>query len=162
MVLSLDSLPQEILHNILCYCSPCSCAALEQTARRFKCIANEPVLWRLYCRSQFKFWDARHDLARRLTGPLSAVNWKALYISRHLADRSTCQILDSILATQTGRIEKFRSILDYGCDAKDALLRNISPVVTECDYLARRSAPFPLDIVGCIMFSLVLTGPVYI
>ncbi|KAI9040523.1 YccV-like-domain-containing protein [Aspergillus affinis] len=69
---------------------------------------------------------------------LSAVNWKALYISRHLADRSTCEILDSILATQTGRIEKFRSILDYGCDAKDALLRNISAAEDGGDYLARR------------------------
>lgn len=144
MVLSLDGLPQEILHNILCYCDPCSCAALEQSARRFQGIANEPVLWRLYCRTHFKFWDPRHDLERRLVGPLSAVNWKALYISRHIADRSTCRNLDSILLTQTGRIEKFRSILDLGSDAKDALLRNVSLTESESDHLARRFAPFLL------------------
>lgn len=142
--MSLDSLPQEILHNILCYCHPRSCAALEQTARQFRCITNEPVLWRLYCKSQFKFWDSRHNLGPKLTGPLSAVNWKALYIHRHLADRATCRILDSILATQTGRIEKSRSILNFGCDAKDALLRNVSAKADEVDYLARRFAALSL------------------
>ncbi len=74
----------------------------------------------------------------KLSGPVSSVDWKALYISRHLVDRTTSQLLDSILNSQTGRIEKFQSIVRFGYDAKDALLRNI--FVDSCaeDYLSRR------------------------
>ncbi|KAL5045148.1 hypothetical protein BDW71DRAFT_208748 [Aspergillus fruticulosus] len=68
----------------------------------------------------------------------SVVNWKALYISRHFVDRATSRLLDSILTSQTGRIEKFRSIVSFGYDAKDTLLRNISIDPSAEDYLARR------------------------
>ncbi|KKK12880.1 hypothetical protein AOCH_007190 [Aspergillus ochraceoroseus] len=74
----------------------------------------------------------------KLSSPISAVDWKALYISRHLVDCATSQLLDSILTSQAGRIEKFQSVINLGYDAKDTLLRHISIDSAAEDYLARR------------------------
>lgn len=138
MVLSLDCLPEELLYTILCNCSPCSSVALGQTCRKFQNITNEPLLWRFYCQTYFKFWDPKHDIATSYRSSASEVDWKALYISRHLIDQRTCQLLNSILARQTGRIKKFRTIIGLGYDIKDTLLRHISAGSDTEDYLARR------------------------
>lgn len=138
MVLSLDNLPEEVLYSILCHCHPTSSAALEQTARRFKNVTNEPLLWRFYCQTHFKYWNYRHTLPEKLAGPAKSVNWKALYVSRHLIDRATSRFLDKIIASQTGRINKFRRVIDLGYDIKDTLLRHISVGPETEDYLARR------------------------
>ncbi|KAE8375337.1 Hemimethylated DNA-binding protein YccV like-domain-containing protein [Aspergillus bertholletiae] len=138
MVLSLGSLPEEILHTILCHCDPCSAAALQQTAHRFEHATNEPLLWRFYCQVYFKYWDSKHDILRKLTSPICSVDWKALYIFRHLTDCTASQLLDSILAGQTGRIEKSRTLISLGYDIKDTLTRNISSELEADDHLARR------------------------
>ncbi|KAF7585310.1 hypothetical protein BBP40_011290 [Aspergillus hancockii] len=139
MVLSLNYLPEEILHTILCYCHPSSAAALQRTARRLEYVINEPLLWRFYCQTYFKYWDSQHDISLKLSGPLYAVNWKALYVSRHIVDRTANHLLDSILAGQTGRIKKFQAIIGLGYDAKDTLIRSISSGIETDDYLARRA-----------------------
>ncbi|KAE8348319.1 Hemimethylated DNA-binding protein YccV like-domain-containing protein [Aspergillus coremiiformis] len=138
MILSLDCLPEEILHIILCYCHPCSAAALQGTAHRFENAINEPFLWRFYCQAHFKYWDSKHNISQKFSGPISAVNWKALYVYRHRIDRTTSHLLDSILAGQTGRIEKSRAIIGLGYDAKDTLIKSISALVDIDDHLARR------------------------
>ncbi|KAL2824725.1 Hemimethylated DNA-binding protein YccV like-domain-containing protein [Aspergillus cavernicola] len=138
MVLSLNDLPEEILHNILLFCHPCGSAALERTAQRFRGVTNEPLLWRHYCQSHFRFWAREHDMQAKLSSAVSTVDWKELYVSRHLVDSATGRLLDSILTSQTGRIEKFRSVVNFGYDAKDTLLRNISIDSDANDYLARR------------------------
>lgn len=145
MVLSLSEFPEEILYNILLFCSASDTVVVGSAARRFWGVTNEPLLWRQYCRTQFKYWAQRHGMPAKLSSPVSSVDWKALYISRHLVDRTTGQLLDSILTSQTGRIEKFQSITRFGYDAKDTLLRNI--FVDSCteDYLARRFVVF-----GCL------------
>lgn len=135
--MSLDSLPEEILHYILCYLPPRSTAALEQTSRRWKNVTTVPLLWRHYCGTQFKSWDKKHDIIGKLVAPPSDVDWKALYVSRSQIDRAVTRLLDSILASQTGRIEKFRAVIDFGYDAKDTLLRH-SQVESGEDHLARR------------------------
>ncbi|KAL2828120.1 Hemimethylated DNA-binding protein YccV like-domain-containing protein [Aspergillus pseudoustus] len=138
MVLSLSDLPEEILHSILLFCDPRDTSALERTARRFRGAANERLLWKNYCQTHFKFWDRRHDFRVKLSNQISAVDWKALYVSRHLVDTATDRLLDSILVSQTGRIEKFRSVINFGYDAKDGLLRNLLIDSDAEDYLARR------------------------
>lgn len=143
MVLSLDCLPEEILHSILCYCPPTCPAALAQTSRRFSSVANDPILWRFYCCVYFKFWSTEHELPKKLENPVSSVDWKALYITRHLIDRAVTRLTDSFLETQSGRIEKSQAIIDIGYDAKDTLLRNISVDSGAEDFLARR---FALDL----------------
>jgi F-box protein 21 len=139
MLLSLNHLPDEILHSILCHSHPRSCAALERTSRRFENVTNEPLLWRHYCQAHYKSWDKSHGILRKLASPASTVDWKALFVLRYRIDRSATQLLDSILASQTGRIEKFRAVIDFGYDAKDTLLRH-SEVESGEDHLARRSA----------------------
>jgi F-box protein 21 len=74
----------------------------------------------------------------KLSSPVLAVDWKALYRSRHVVDVATTRLLDSILISQTGRIEKFRSVISFGYDAKDSLLRNLSISSEAEDHLARR------------------------
>ncbi|RAL08438.1 YccV-like-domain-containing protein [Aspergillus homomorphus CBS 101889] len=138
MVLSLDCLPEELLQQILYYCQPHSTAALEQTARRFRGVTNEPTVWRYYCLTRFKFWAPGHEISRRLVGPISGSSWKQLYIVKHSSYRATTRLLDSILSSQAGRIEKFQAIIDLGYDAKDALLHNISAGSNMDDHLARR------------------------
>lgn len=139
MLRSLNHLPDEILHSILCYSHPRSCAALEQTSHRFENVTNEPLLWRHYCQLHYKSWDRRHGINRKLASPVSMVDWKALFILRYRIDHSATQLLDSILASQTGRIEKFRAVIDFGYDAKDTLLRHGHVEAGE-DHLARRLA----------------------
>ncbi|EYE96325.1 YccV-like-domain-containing protein [Aspergillus ruber CBS 135680] len=138
MVLSLENLPEEVLYSILCYCHPTSSAALQQTARRFRNVTNEPLLWRFYCKTYFKQWDHRHRLPEKLASPVRSVNWKALYVSRHHIDRVTTNLLDKIIASQTGRINKFQMVVDFGYDTKDTLLRHLSVGPEADDYLARR------------------------
>lgn len=137
MVVSLGYLPEEILHSILCHLHPRSAAALEQTSHRFKNVTNGPLLWRHYCEIYYKSWDKKHEILRKLAVPVSCVDWKALFISRYHIDRAVTRLLDSILASQTGRIEKFRAVINYGYDAKDTLLRH-SKVESGEDHLARR------------------------
>jgi F-box protein 21 len=78
-------------------------------------------------------------MRQKLTRPVKSIDWKALFVSRYLIDRSVTRILDSILDSQTGRIEKFRSVVDLGYDAKDTLLRH-GNVESGEDILARRWA----------------------
>ncbi|KAJ5372122.1 hypothetical protein N7517_004128 [Penicillium concentricum] len=137
MVRSLIHLPDEILHSILCYSTPQSCAAVEQTNSRFQNVTNERLLWRHHCQSHYKFWDGRHDMPRKLAYPVNSTDWKALFVFKYQVDRSVTQLLDSILGSQTGRIEKFRRVINMGYDAKDTLLR-YSLIEAGEDYLARR------------------------
>ncbi|KAL4930579.1 Hemimethylated DNA-binding protein YccV like-domain-containing protein [Aspergillus undulatus] len=138
MVPSLNIFPQEILYQILLFCNPLDSVAVGCAARRFRGVTNEPLLWRHYCQTHFKFWAKEHDLPAKYSSSIYSVDWKALYISRHLVDRATSRLLDSILTSQTGRIEKFQSVVNLGYDAKDTLLRNISIDPRTEDYLARR------------------------
>lgn len=135
---SLSRLPDEVLHIILRFTPPRSALALESTSQRFKNVVNEPLLWRFYCRISFSFWDSRHDIPVKLKCSASSVDWKRLYISRRRVDASTTETLDSLLASQVGRIEKIHSIVNFGYDAKDTLLRHAHARADEGDFLARR------------------------
>ncbi|KAJ5114583.1 hypothetical protein NUU61_000342 [Penicillium alfredii] len=118
---------------------PRSSTALEQSSSRFHDVTNEPLLWRYYCQSYYKSWDKRHDISSKLASPVSSVDWKALFVLRYRVDLSITRLLDSILASQTGRIEKFRAVIDFGYDAKDTLLRHCRVESGE-DHLARSIA----------------------
>ncbi|KAJ5110731.1 hypothetical protein N7532_001266 [Penicillium argentinense] len=137
MLLSLQNLPEEILHYILCHSHPLSAAALQQTNNRFGDVTTSALLWRHYCQTYYKSWDRRHEIQKKFAGSAPSVDWKALFVARYQIDGSVTRLLDSILASQTGRIEKFRAVIEFGYDAKDALLEN-SQVQWGDDYLARR------------------------
>lgn len=135
---SLNDLPDEIIQCILSYASPTSAAALAQTSRRFDDITNTPLLWRLYCRKYFDHWDERHHIKEKFSLPVSLVDWKDVYKGRRLIDTTVTENLESILASQTSRIEKFHRIVSFGYDAKDTLLRHAAVGSEHEDYLARR------------------------
>jgi F-box protein 21 len=148
MVRSLIHLPDEILHLILCYSSPQSCAAVEQTNSRFQTVTNERLLWRHHCQSHYKFWDGRHDMPQKLARPVNSTDWKALFVFKYQVDQSVSRLLDSILGSQTGRIEKCRRVINMGYDTKDTLLR-YSMVDSGEDYLARRWATNSMQVDMC-------------
>ncbi|TQB69907.1 hypothetical protein MPDQ_001268 [Monascus purpureus] len=75
----------------------------------------------------------------KLTESVWSVDWKELYITRCLVDRAVTHVLDSILASQTGRIEKFHTIISFGYDVKDTLVRHSLAESSMEDHLARRS-----------------------
>ncbi|KAL1983068.1 hypothetical protein VTN96DRAFT_481 [Rasamsonia emersonii] len=141
-------LPDEILRLILRYLHPRECVALERTARRFRNVTNEPLLWRFYCQTLFNFWDKRHEFQKKLAGPAHLVDWKKLYATRHLIDAATSEALDSILASQSGRIEKFHTIINFGYDVKDTLIRHSQAGPDQDDHLARRY--YSNAILGCL------------
>lgn len=134
---SFSGLPDEVIQSILCYSPPQAAAALEQTSRRFRDVTSEPLLWRFYCRTSYQYWDNSHDISRKLISPPTDADWKQLYIQRHLTDITTTQLLDSILASQTGRTRKFERIARFGYDAKDTLLRNLRPGIDDEYELSR-------------------------
>lgn len=134
---SINTLPDELLHCILCYTTPATALALEQTSKRYKGVTNAPILWRYYCLRDFRYWDKRHSISEKSTCPASQIEWKELCKTRHLIDAAITESLDSILSSQTGRIEKFQKVVNFGYDAKDTLLRHGTVEPTVEDSLAR-------------------------
>ncbi|KAI9822357.1 MAG: hypothetical protein M1827_000076 [Pycnora praestabilis] len=148
---SLSGLPNEVIQNILYHLPPHSSSTLQRVSNRFLDITNEPLLWRYYCRTEFKYWNAHHNIREKLAGNVSVVDWKELYIHRANVEHATTSTLNSILAGQTGRIDKFQKIVDLGYDAKDALLRHYHVGDDTEDVLARSDA-----VLGCLHRTLAI------
>ncbi|KAI5283804.1 hypothetical protein KEM54_001827 [Ascosphaera aggregata] len=134
----LSNLPDEIIHVILLFADAKAAIALGSTSRGFYTLANAELLWRHYCLTDFRHWDARHQLSERLLQPAASTSWKDLYADRHMTDVTISRILDDLLCTQVGRIQKYHDIASFGYDAKDTLVRHAqaNPVVS--NNLARR------------------------
>ncbi|EED14167.1 conserved hypothetical protein [Talaromyces stipitatus ATCC 10500] len=154
MPANLDDLPDEILHLILHYSDPTQCLALERTSRRFRGVTNEPLLWRQYCQSHFRYWDDKHDFDEKLRRPPSTVAWKELFAERYFTDWVTTKVLDDILSSQSGRINKAQIIIDHGYDAKDTLLRHSRASTDLDDYLARRY--YSNAMLGCLQRNIAI------
>lgn len=135
---SLTALPDEVLQLILQYLDPQGCLALERTARRFTSVANEPAVWRHYCKTLFHYWDRKHDVENKMEQPPSSIDWKAIFVQRHRVDKETTKSLNDILSSQCGRIQKVQSIMDSGYDTKDTLRRHAHAQDDQDDHLARR------------------------
>jgi F-box protein 21 len=132
-------LPTEILEAIFLNLDPHSLISVSQTSKLVKQLAaDSPVLWRHLCEIQFKTWDSRHNISVKLKGPLSAVDWRALYMEKSRIGVRTKELLDLVVSTQHQRIRRISEIAEFGYDAKEALLKEYQcPDDTE-DVLARR------------------------
>lgn len=136
---TLIDLPTEILEAIFLHLDPRSLISVSQTNKLIKqSAADSPVIWRNLCQTHFKSWDSRHNIAAKFAGPLSDVDWRALYMKKCMIGAQTRKLLDHIVSTQHQRIRCINEIANFGYDAKEALLRE-----TECpddteDVLARR------------------------
>ena len=135
---SFGQLPDEVITSILQYTPPESTINFAQTARRFKAVADEPLLWRGYCQSSYRHWDPNHNLPQKLAQDAVLTDWKRLFVNRRRIDKQALDIVDSILASQTARVEKSQKIVDLGYDAKDVLLRLCATPQDAEDVLARR------------------------
>jgi F-box protein 21 len=136
---TIGDLPDEVLDQVLHYLSPKqTILSIQRASKRFARLSEEPLLWRYYCRTEFKYWDAKHRIKQKLDGDVGDVEWKKLYIYRKQINIRTSVLLDSILSEQIGRIDKTKDISEFGYDAKDILLRNCQIETDTDDVLARR------------------------
>ncbi|KAI0397492.1 hypothetical protein F5Y17DRAFT_414539 [Xylariaceae sp. FL0594] len=136
---SLESLPDELIHQILHSLSPeLTLKSVSLLSRRFHCIANEPLLWRHYCQVSFRYWQADHHFDDKVRGPLHEVDWKALYLLRLRRNSHIASLLDGVVASRVSRIDKTERICRYGYDAKDYLLAQCRVDDSADDVLARR------------------------
>ncbi|KAG8529261.1 uncharacterized protein KY384_005896 [Bacidia gigantensis] len=84
--------------------------------------------------------------------PVTEIDWKRLYSERFLTDKMVAQELDSIIAFQSCRTQKQKTIIDVGLDAKEVLLENLSIGDEASDILARRW--YSSHTLGCLNRSI--------
>ncbi|CCF33425.1 F-box domain-containing protein [Colletotrichum higginsianum] len=138
-MLSLDQIPEEILHQILHYISPeDNLLLVHLLSRRLNQLAQEPLLWRYYCMHAFKFWHPSHNFDEKLKEPASRVAWKDLFLFRKRRDAKVASLFNEVLATKYGRAKKFGEICSLGYDAKDFILSQVQTPDAADDVLARR------------------------
>ncbi|KAI1264573.1 hypothetical protein F5Y18DRAFT_74362 [Xylariaceae sp. FL1019] len=136
---SFDSLPDELIQQILHSLSPEEClTTVAYLSRRFNAIAQEPLLWRYYCRVSFRYWQADHCFHDKLNGALRDVNWKNLYLLRLKRNAQIATLIDDIVASRVSRLDKTERICAFGYDAKDYLLTQCRVDDSADDVLARR------------------------
>ncbi|KAL6703465.1 hypothetical protein ACN47E_009639 [Coniothyrium glycines] len=136
---SLTDLPIEILEAIFLHLDPYSVLFASQTNKAIQQLTAEaPILWRHFCRTQFRTWDTRHHIAAKFAGPLGSVDWRALFMSRIQTEKRTKELLNHIVATQHERIRCINEIAEFGYDAKDTLLKERACPDDADDVLARR------------------------
>lgn len=137
MLQSLDQFPNEILHQIFIYISPQTIPAVQLVSRQFNDLC-QPILWRHFCRSLFKYWSPQHRIREKFASNVSKVRWKSLFAARHQIDRAIGNYVNEILSQQVNRIARIECITSYGYDAKDTLLRHLQASDAMEDVLARR------------------------
>ncbi|KAJ8120548.1 hypothetical protein ONZ43_g2766 [Nemania bipapillata] len=136
---SFDSLPDELIHQILHYLLPeQTLTSVALVSRRFNNIAHEPLLWKYYCQTSFRYWQAEHRFHDKVRGNLHDVDWKALYILRLRRNGRIANLIDGIVASRVSRLEKTEQICQFGYDAKDYLLTQCRVDESVEDVLARR------------------------
>ena len=152
--MSLINLPDELIQQILRHVPPISIPAVQQVSRQFNNLTKEPLLWRHYCIKNFRYWGQEHGFQQKLRGYVIDVDWEELYKHRYIIDRTTHRCLDSILASQIGRIGKYQEIVDLGYDAKDTLMHELDVGDDAEDVLARRCALLAASDVlsGCLTY----------
>jgi F-box protein 21 len=137
--MSLDQIPDEIVHHLLYYVSPeDNLANVQLLSHRLRHIASEPLLWRYYCQHGFKFWSPEHNLPGKLKERASDVDWKRLFLLRKRQNEEISRLFDDVLATKVNRVRRTEQIAQLGYDAKDFLLEQCQADDSVEDVLARR------------------------
>ena len=137
MPTAIHDLPNEVLQQILWNLPPLSVPCFQRVCHRFRRLVSS-LIWRHLCETQFKFWNPDRIINEKYGQEVDQVDWRGIFIERYRIDRETGEILDSILSTQTGRIDKVQRIAQKGYDAKDCLLKQLNVDEDAEDVLARR------------------------
>lgn len=137
--MSLNDLPDEIIQHLLYFVGPDdTLRSLQLVSRRFRRLADEPLLWRYHCRTAFRYWHECHQLPQKLRQPANDVDWKDLFILRRSQNSSIASDLNAIVKTKIKRFKRYGHIGQYGYDAKDYLLEQTRVDSGSEDGLARR------------------------
>lgn len=113
--------------------------SLQLVCRKFHAVANDQTIWKRHCITSFKFWHEQHSFHEKVANPKpDAVDWKELWLRRRRTNAHLEILFQGILDTKVGRLERFRTICDYGYDAKDFLLEQGGTDDSMEDVLARR------------------------
>ena len=132
------NLPDEILQDIFQFVSDESIFAITRVCRRFYVLSNLPIAWRDRCK-KFQFWESRHKHAELLQNDsLLTMDWKRLFVRRYESDKRVTDLLNTIIASNTNKIDGFEKIAMEGYDAKDCLKRHLLVADDAEDVLARR------------------------
>ena len=136
MSLSILDLPNEVVQQILRRLAPIDVLFFQQVCRRFNELADSSV-WRHLCRTHFLYWNPDRNPLKQ---GVASLGWKQLCVERQRTEHKTTKLLNSVLASQAGRIEKFQRVVELGYDAKDCLLKHSAVELDAGDGLARRCA----------------------
>lgn len=148
---SLESLPNEILYQIITSCHAQSVFSLYQTSHKLNDLIDNHV-WRVLCERDFIYWSPEHDIESRLRRDVKHMDWRYMFINRWSKQLETTGLLDSILESQSGRIDKFQRIVDLGYDVKDCLLEHLSVSDDTEDWLARRCGDYGMRLRFMLMY----------
>ena len=136
---SLETLPDELVQHLLHYVPPEDILRnFSPLSKRLHRVAQEPLLWRYYCRTTFKYWNADHRLQEKLGHPVHNVDWKGLFLLRLRRNARAAVLLDGIVASRVSRMQKIEQICRFGYDVKDFLLSQCQVDDSAEDVLARR------------------------
>ncbi|KAG5796635.1 hypothetical protein H9Q69_004326 [Fusarium xylarioides] len=134
-----SQVPDEIIQHLLYYIPPeDNLSNFQLVSHRLRHLANEPLLWKYHCRSNFRFWHPEHNLQRLLKGKASDTPWKKLFILRKFRNEQLKRLLGEILVTKVGRLKRYEKVCQLGYDAKDFLLEQCKADENAEDVLARR------------------------
>lgn len=95
-------------------------------------------MWKYHCHTQYRYWSQDYGFNKALLDNPDPVEWKKVFSDRYIIDRQISHYLDSIVASQSGKIENAEKIVAFGYDAKDTLLRHMNAPDDADDVLARR------------------------
>lgn len=134
-----SQVPDEIIQHLLYYIPPeDNLSNFQLVSHRLRHLADEPLLWKYHCRTNFRFWHPEHNLQRRLKGRASDTPWKKLFILRKSRNEQLKRLLGEILVTKVGRLKRYEKVCQLGYDAKDFLLEQCKADENAEDVLARR------------------------
>lgn len=136
--MAFNDLPNEVIFTILQHLPPSSVPVLDLVSKKFRELANQPVLWRGYCCSSYKYWSPYWRIEEKYAEDVANTDWKSIYVKRHTIDRSTTQEIDSIIAGQQKRLERSAKVMRMGCDTSDTLMKHLLVTDSTEDVLARR------------------------
>lgn len=136
---TLDNVPDEIIRQILQHVPP------EQAydnallvSKKFKRIAIDPLLWKYYCQTSFRYWHPKHRIDEKLASRASKTAWRELWRRRKCHNDLAAKLLNEIIASKVSRLARIGKICQFGYDVKDLLLGQIQTPDSAEDALARR------------------------
>lgn len=136
---TLDNVPDEIIRQILQYVAPEEVYDnVLLVSKKFKRVAIDPLLWKYYCQTSFRYWHAEHRIDEKLASRASKIAWRELWRRRKCRNDLVARLLNEIIASKVSRLARIGKICQFGYDVKDFLLEQIQTSDSAEDALARR------------------------